>query len=68
MFLERDNIIFYKALKHNTIEVIQKKIIRIMTYSSYLAHTGPIFIDLTLLPFNQIFIDRMGITMFKVEY
>ena len=39
-----------------------------MTFSPYLAHTAPIFIDLAILPFNQLFIDRIGITMFKVEY
>ena len=39
-----------------------------MTFSPYLAHTAPIFIDLAILPFNKIFIDRIGITMFKVEY
>ena len=39
-----------------------------MTFSPYLAHTAPIFVDLAILPFNEIFIDRIGITMFKVEY
>ena len=39
-----------------------------MTFSPYLAHTAPIFIDLAILPFTKIFIDRIGITMFKVEY
>ena len=52
----------------NSLSLLQKKIIRIMTFSPYLAHTAPIFIDLAILPFNKIFIDRIGITMFKVEY
>ena len=39
-----------------------------MTFSLYLAHTAPIFIDLAILPFNKLFIDRIGIDMFKVEY
>ena len=34
-----------------------------MTFSPYLAHTDPIYKDLAILPF-----DKLGITMFKVEY
>ena len=52
----------------NSLSLLQNKIIRIMTFFPYLAHTAPIFIDLAILPFNKIFIDRIGITMFKVEY
>ena len=52
----------------NSLFLLQKKIIRIMTFSPYLAHTDPIFKDLTILPLDKIFIDRIGITMFKVEY
>ena len=52
----------------NSLSLPQKKIIRIMTFSPYLAHTAHIFIDLAILPFNKIFIDRIGITMFKIEY
>ena len=52
----------------NSLFLLQKKIIRIMTFSPYLAHTGPIFTDLAILPFDKIFIDRISIMMFKVEY
>ena len=52
----------------NSLFFLQKKIIRIMTFSPYLAHTGPIFIDLAILPFDKIYIDRISIMMFKVEY
>ena len=52
----------------NSLFLLQKQIIRIMTFSPYLAHTDPIFKDLTILPLDKIFIDRIGITMFKVEY
>ena len=38
-----------------------------MTFSPYLAHTGdPLFKSLEILPIDKIFIDRIGITMFKV--
>ena len=39
-----------------------------MTFSSNLAHTDPIYKDLAILLFEKIFIDRIGITMFKLEY
>ena len=39
-----------------------------MTFSTYLAHTDPLFKSLKILPIDKIFIDRMGITMFKVTY
>ena len=39
-----------------------------MTYSSYLAHTHLIFKDLTLVPLDKLFTDRMSIIMFVVEY
>ena len=52
----------------NSLFLLQKKIIRIMTFSPDMAHTGPIFIDLAILSFDTIFIDRICITMFKVDY
>ena len=39
-----------------------------MTFSPYLAHTDPLFKSLEILPIDKIFIDRIGITMFKVTY
>ena len=33
----------------NSLFLLQKKIIRIMTFSPYLAHTAPIFIDLAIV-------------------
>ena len=39
-----------------------------MTFSPYPAHTDPLFKSLEILPMDKIFIDRMGITMFKVTY
>ena len=45
--------------------LLQKKIVRIMTFAPYLAHTEPIFNSLELLPVEKIFINRVGIVMFK---
>ena len=43
----------------------QKKIVRIMRFASYLAHTEPIFKSLELLQVEKISINRVGIVMFK---
>ena len=45
--------------------LLQKKIVRIMTFAPYLAHTEPIFNSLELLPAEKIFINRVSIVMFK---
>ena len=37
----------------NSLFLLQKQIIRIMTFSTYLAHTDPIFKDLTILPLDK---------------
>ena len=52
----------------NSLFLLQKQILRIMTFSPYLAHTDPVFKSLEILPIDKIFIDRIGITMFKVTY
>ena len=38
---------------------------RIVTFSNYTAHTQPIFIELNVLPFNKLVIQRIGLQMFK---
>ena len=45
--------------------LLQKKIIRLITFSPYLAHTSPIFLNLQLLPLEKIFFSRVGLVMFK---
>ena len=37
-----------------------------MTFSPYLAHTDSLFKSLEILPIDKIFVDTIGITMFKV--
>ena len=39
-----------------------------MTFSPYLAHTDPLFKGLKILPVNKLYIDRIGIIMFKATY
>ena len=45
--------------------LLQKKIVRIMTFAPYLAHTEPIFNSLELLHVEKISINRVSIVMFK---
>ena len=44
---------------------LQKKIIRAITFSSYLAHTQNLFIQLNTLPFRKLVIHRIAIQMYK---
>ena len=43
----------------------QKKVIRVITFLPYLAHTDPIFKHLNILPLNKLFFSRIGIMMYK---
>ena len=45
--------------------LLQKKIIRIMTFSPYLAHTEALFINLEILPLDKIIFNRIAIMMYK---
>lgn len=43
----------------------QKKIVRVITFSSYLEHTAPLFEYLNILSFKKLVIHRIGLLMFK---
>ena len=45
---------------------LQKRIVRIISYSSYKAHTDPIFTKLHILKFHQIY--KYSIIMFMFKY
>ena len=51
----------------NPILLLQKKIVRIITCTHYLAHTENIFKELQILPIEKIFISRVGVFMYKHE-
>ena len=40
-------------------------IIRVITFSQYLAHTNDLFVQLQILPFKKLVIHRIGLQMFK---
>ena len=44
---------------------IQKKIVRTITFSHYLAHTEPIFDALDILNFSNLVVRSIGLMMFK---
>ena len=46
---------------------IQKKIVRIITYSPYLAHTDELFKDLNILPIHKLMIQRVSLQMLILE-
>jgi hypothetical protein len=50
------------------IHKIQKKALRIITQSTYNAHTGPICIALNILPFNKIITQAQMLFMHSIEY
>ena len=45
--------------------ILRKKIVRIMTFSTYCAHTGPILKDLNILTIDKLVIHLIGIMMYK---
>ena len=49
----------------NPLYLMQKKIVRIITFSNYLAHTEPIFKQLNILPIDKLYYNRIGILMYK---
>ena len=43
----------------------QKKVVRIITFSHYLAHTQPLFQSLSILPVDKLILNQIGIVMYK---
>ena len=46
---------------------LKKKIVRIMTSSTYYAHTTPLFKDLNILTIDKLVVHRIGIAMYKTK-
>ena len=46
---------------------LQKKIVRIITFSTYCAHTDPLFKDLNILNIDKLVVHRIGIAMYKIN-
>ena len=39
--------------------------VKIITFSHYLAHTHPLFLSLSILPLDTLFLNQIGIVMYK---
>ena len=55
-----------KSVHLSPILLLQKKIIRLITFSERLAHTEPIFLQLNILPIDKLIQDRIGLFMYKM--
>ena len=49
----------------NKLRILQKKAIRLITQSQYLAHTDPLFSKLKLLKLDDLYKHQLGIYMYK---
>ena len=49
----------------NCLFLLQKKIIKIMSFSHYLAHTNLLFLPMEVLPLRKIFLYKVGLSMYK---
>ena len=58
-----------KSVHLSSILLLQKKIIRLITFSERLAHTEPIFfLQLNILPIDKLTQDRIELFMYKMFY
>ena len=55
-----------KFVHLSSILLLQKKIIRLITFSERLAHTEPLFLQLSILPIDKLIQDRIGLFMYKM--
>ena len=64
------SFIIKSKFRHLTINVnlflVQKKVVRIITFSDFLAHTRPIFFKLNLLPLSKVILQRTSIFMYTL--
>jgi len=49
----------------NSIVVLQKRVLRLITSQSYLAHTGPLFYRTKILKFRDVYRLHVGVDMFR---
>ena len=49
----------------NCLLLLQKTIIRIMSFFHHLAHTNPLFLSIEVLPLRKIFLCKVGLIMYQ---
>ena len=47
--------------------ILRKKIVKVMTFTPYLQHSAPTFNSLELLPIKKVFVNRAAIVMCKIS-
>ena len=52
----------------SSLYILQKRIVRIISFADKLAHTDPIFKDIELLPLGKLIHNRIGLFMYKIFY
>ena len=57
-----------KSVHLSPLKLIQKKIVRVITFSDRLAHTAPIFKQLNILPLDKLILHRIGLFMYKIQH
>ena len=50
------------------LKLIQKKIVRVITFPDRLAHTAPLFNQLKKLPLDKLIFHRIGLFMYKIHH
>ena len=60
-------LVYWSQLLPNPILIASQhiKLIRILNFSHYLAHTSPLFHSMEVLPFKNIYYHRIGLMMYK---
>ena len=53
-----------KSVHLSPLKLIQKKIVRVITFSDRLAHTAPLFKQLNILPLDKLIFHRIGLFMY----
>ena len=57
-----------KSVHLSPLKLIQKKIVRVITFSDRLAHTAPQFKQLNILPVDKLIFNRIGLFMCKIHH
>ena len=57
----------YMYISTKPLLLLQKKLVRIMTFSTYYAHTDLLFKNMEILIINRLVIHRIGILMYKLN-
>ena len=57
-----------KSVHLSPLKLIQKKIVRVITFSDRLAHTAPLFKQLNILPLDKLIFHRIELFMYKIHH